>query len=239
MRSSIEWDTCPHSAYFEWLWLPRIAPSAAWAYRRLTEGLRRFSPMVSASSSAPSRPGSGSVALATTRRSCAACAWCGSAGAPARRAHAGRAPQGAAGHPAPTAAPPHQPPAHPSASGGKGRGDRAQGSRSRLNGPGRRPRPVEEQGAADRRHCPARRRTLTASRGGRFGARPFGAAPRERLGLRIGGDPMTNADKVRALRDQLAGPRGGLMDCDQWQLPRRRCTFPRLQDWRRCHIRTT
>ncbi len=29
----------PDSAYFEWLWLPRIGPSAAWAYRRLTSGL--------------------------------------------------------------------------------------------------------------------------------------------------------------------------------------------------------
>ncbi|HET7488809.1 MAG TPA: hypothetical protein VFJ85_12845 [Acidimicrobiales bacterium] len=29
----------PSSAYFEWLWLPRIGPSAAWAYRRLTSGL--------------------------------------------------------------------------------------------------------------------------------------------------------------------------------------------------------
>ena len=29
----------PTSAYFEWLWLPRIGPSTAWAYRRLTEGL--------------------------------------------------------------------------------------------------------------------------------------------------------------------------------------------------------
>ena len=29
----------PTSAYFEWLWLPQIGPSAAWAYRRLTSGL--------------------------------------------------------------------------------------------------------------------------------------------------------------------------------------------------------
>jgi hypothetical protein len=29
----------PDSAYFEWLWLPRIGPSAAWAYRRLSSGL--------------------------------------------------------------------------------------------------------------------------------------------------------------------------------------------------------
>ncbi len=29
----------PTSAYFEWLWLPRIGPSTAWAYRRLTSGL--------------------------------------------------------------------------------------------------------------------------------------------------------------------------------------------------------
>ena len=29
----------PGSAYFEWLWLPRVGPSAAWAYRRLTSGL--------------------------------------------------------------------------------------------------------------------------------------------------------------------------------------------------------
>ena len=29
----------PTSAYFEWLWLPRIGPSTAWAYRRLNEGL--------------------------------------------------------------------------------------------------------------------------------------------------------------------------------------------------------
>ena len=29
----------PTSAYFEWLWLPRLSPSTAWAYRRLTEGL--------------------------------------------------------------------------------------------------------------------------------------------------------------------------------------------------------
>ncbi len=29
----------PSSAYFEWLWLPRVGPSAAWAYRRLTFGL--------------------------------------------------------------------------------------------------------------------------------------------------------------------------------------------------------
>jgi hypothetical protein len=29
----------PDSTYFEWLWLPRIGPSAAWAYRRLTSGL--------------------------------------------------------------------------------------------------------------------------------------------------------------------------------------------------------
>ncbi len=29
----------PDSAYFEWLWLPRVGPSAAWAYRRLTSGL--------------------------------------------------------------------------------------------------------------------------------------------------------------------------------------------------------
>ena len=29
----------PTSAYFEWLWLPRLGPSAAWAYRRLTSGL--------------------------------------------------------------------------------------------------------------------------------------------------------------------------------------------------------
>jgi hypothetical protein len=29
----------PDSAYFEWLWLPRIGPSTAWAYRRLTSGL--------------------------------------------------------------------------------------------------------------------------------------------------------------------------------------------------------
>ncbi len=29
----------PSSAYFEWLWLPRVGPSAAWAYRRLTSGL--------------------------------------------------------------------------------------------------------------------------------------------------------------------------------------------------------
>lgn len=29
----------PTSAYFEWLWLPRVGPSAAWAYRRLTSGL--------------------------------------------------------------------------------------------------------------------------------------------------------------------------------------------------------
>jgi hypothetical protein len=29
----------PTSAYFEWLWLPQIGPSTAWAYRRLTEGL--------------------------------------------------------------------------------------------------------------------------------------------------------------------------------------------------------
>ncbi|MGH9223473.1 MAG: hypothetical protein ACRD2W_06730 [Acidimicrobiales bacterium] len=29
----------PTSAYFEWVWLPRVGPSTAWAYRRLTEGL--------------------------------------------------------------------------------------------------------------------------------------------------------------------------------------------------------
>ena len=29
----------PTSAYFEWLWLPQIGPSTAWAYRRLTSGL--------------------------------------------------------------------------------------------------------------------------------------------------------------------------------------------------------
>ena len=29
----------PTSEYFEWLWLPRIGPSCAWAYRRLTMGL--------------------------------------------------------------------------------------------------------------------------------------------------------------------------------------------------------
>ncbi|MDP9403829.1 MAG: hypothetical protein M3P85_11010 [Actinomycetota bacterium] len=29
----------PASAYVEWLWLPRIGPSAAWAHRRLTSGL--------------------------------------------------------------------------------------------------------------------------------------------------------------------------------------------------------
>ena len=29
----------PTSAYFEWIWLPRIGPSTAWAYRRLNEGL--------------------------------------------------------------------------------------------------------------------------------------------------------------------------------------------------------
>ena len=29
----------PASAYVEWLWLPVIGPSAAWAYRRLTSGL--------------------------------------------------------------------------------------------------------------------------------------------------------------------------------------------------------
>ena len=29
----------PTSAYFEWLWLPRIGPSTAWAYRRFTDGL--------------------------------------------------------------------------------------------------------------------------------------------------------------------------------------------------------
>ncbi len=28
----------PTSAYFEWLWLPKVGPSAAWAYRRLTSG---------------------------------------------------------------------------------------------------------------------------------------------------------------------------------------------------------
>ena len=29
----------PRSNYFEWLWLPRIGPSTAWAYRRLSAGL--------------------------------------------------------------------------------------------------------------------------------------------------------------------------------------------------------
>ena len=29
----------PTSAYFEWLWLPRLGPSTAWAFRRLNEGL--------------------------------------------------------------------------------------------------------------------------------------------------------------------------------------------------------
>ena len=29
----------PQSAYFEWCWLPRLGPSACWAYRRLTSGL--------------------------------------------------------------------------------------------------------------------------------------------------------------------------------------------------------
>lgn len=29
----------PASSYFEWLWLPRVGPSCAWAYRRLTSGL--------------------------------------------------------------------------------------------------------------------------------------------------------------------------------------------------------
>ena len=29
----------PTSEYFEWLWLPRIGPSCAWAYRRMTAGL--------------------------------------------------------------------------------------------------------------------------------------------------------------------------------------------------------
>lgn len=29
----------PTSSYFEWLWLPRVGPSAAWAYRRLSAGL--------------------------------------------------------------------------------------------------------------------------------------------------------------------------------------------------------
>lgn len=29
----------PTSEYFEWLWLPRIGPSCAWAYRRMTNGL--------------------------------------------------------------------------------------------------------------------------------------------------------------------------------------------------------
>ena len=29
----------PTSEYFEWLWLPRVGPSCAWAYRRLTAGL--------------------------------------------------------------------------------------------------------------------------------------------------------------------------------------------------------
>lgn len=31
----------PTSSYFEWLWLPRVGPSAAWAYRRLSTGLGR------------------------------------------------------------------------------------------------------------------------------------------------------------------------------------------------------
>jgi hypothetical protein len=29
----------PTSDYFEWMWLPRVGPSCAWAYRRLTAGL--------------------------------------------------------------------------------------------------------------------------------------------------------------------------------------------------------
>ena len=29
----------PTSASFEWVWLPRVGPSTAWAYRRLSEGL--------------------------------------------------------------------------------------------------------------------------------------------------------------------------------------------------------
>ncbi len=57
----------PTSAYFEWLWLPRIGPSTAWAYRLLTEGLpprparprahaRRVSPGAPADSAAAGPP---------------------------------------------------------------------------------------------------------------------------------------------------------------------------------------